>query len=155
MKSIPKISLWVLAALSVIVGIFFYVGGISGTLTAGTDSFDIPTYTNMLVVWTYILLILAVVLTLAMVTVKFIAKMGSDSKSGIKAILSIVGLVVVLLITFLVGSTEPIEIIGYEGADNGGFWSQFSDMCLYSIYVLIIGAFLTIVAVNVFKQIKK
>ncbi len=155
MKSIPKISLLVLAILSVIIGIVFYAGGTSGSLTAGTDSFDIPTYTNSLILWAYALVILSVILALTLVVLNFIGKMKNDAKGGVKSIIAIAGLALVLVITFIIGSNETMEIIGYEGTDNGGFWAKFSDMCLYSVYTLIVGAFVTIIAVNTFKQIKK
>lgn len=155
MKSIPKISLLVLAILSVLIGIIFYVGGTSGSLEAGTDSFDIPAYTDFLLIWSYVLVILSVVLALALVVLNFISKMKNKATSSMKPLIAIGVLGIVLLITFLIGSKEAVQIIGYEGTDNVGFWAQFSDMCLYSIYTLTIGAFLTIIAVNVFKQIKK
>ncbi len=155
MKSIPKISLLVLGLLSILIGIIFYAGGYSGSIQSGTKTIDVPTYTNVLIFWAYILIGLSIAITLILVGVKFFKKFASDVKSGLKSLATIALLAAIFLVTFLFGSAEKIEIIGYKGTDNEGFWAQFSDMCMYSIYTFIIGTFVTIIAVNVYKQIKK
>ena len=75
MKSIPKISLLSLAVLSVIVGVLFYVGGDStDSIQSGAKSLPIPNYTNTLMFWAYILLLISVLITLGVVIYKFISK---------------------------------------------------------------------------------
>ena len=46
------------------------------------------------------------------------------------------GSIIVLVITWFMGSAEKIDIIGYDGTDNQGVWAQISDMFLYSLYTL-------------------
>jgi hypothetical protein len=48
-----------------------------------------------------------------------------------------------------------MDIIGSEGTDNGGFWAQFTDMCLYTVYTLGVIAALAIVGSYIYKIIKK
>ena len=46
------------------------------------------------------------------------------------------GSIILLVITWFMGSPEKLEIISYEGTDNVGFWAQATDMFLYSLYAL-------------------
>lgn len=155
MKSIPKIALLTLGALSLIIGILFYVGGTSGSIEVGGDSIDVPTYTETLIVWSYILIGLTLFFTLGAVVLQFVEKVKKDSKSAIKSVAAVAALVVILLISFAVGTSEIMTIVGYEGTDNSGFWAQFSDMCLNSMYFLIGVAALAAVGSSVYGYIRK
>lgn len=155
MKSISKISLLVLLILSVIIGIVFYAAGSSGSIEVGGESLDIPTYTETLMNWAYFLMGLTVFVTLVSAVMQYIQTIKVNPKNAIKSVVSVGLLIVVLLVSFFVGSGEKMDIIGYEGVDNEGFWAQFSEMCLYSMYVLVAIALLAIVGTSVFKKIKK
>jgi hypothetical protein len=155
MKSLPKISLWVLFGLSLLIGLLFYFGGNSGSIQSGGEAIEMPTYVNPLIYWAYFLIILAIAITIGFLVIQFILKLKDDSKAALKSLVALVGVALLIIVSFFLGSSEPIQITGYEGTDNSGFWAQFTDMCLFSMYALVTVAFLSIFAVGLFKQVKK
>ena len=55
--------------------------------------------------------------------------------------LVILGLVICLIVTFLLGSTSPIVTNGESFTDS--FWLRVTDMFIYSSIILIIGCFVS------------
>lgn len=152
MKSIPKLSLLVLGALSIIVGLLFFVGGADGSIEVGGESIEVPKYADPLIYWSYILLALSLVVTVGLLLFQYVEHLKTDFKAAIKSLIAVAILAVIMLISFFAGSGEEMKIIGYEGADNSGFWAQFTDMCLYATYILIGGVLLALVGSAVYKQ---
>lgn len=152
MKSIPKLSLLVLGALSIIVGLLFFVGGADGSIEVGGESIEVPKYTDPLIYWSYILLVLSLVVTVGLLLFQYVEHLKTDFKAAIKSLIAVAILAVIMLISFFAGSGAEMTIVGYEGTDNSGFWAQFTDMCLYATYVLIAGVLLSLVASAVYKQ---
>ena len=68
-----------------------------------------------------------------------------------KSLIGLILLVLVLVVSWAMGSEETLRIPGYDGTDNVPFWLKLTDMFLYSIYFLL-GA--TIVAI-ILSSIKK
>ncbi|MBQ4358110.1 MAG: hypothetical protein K6D57_02340 [Paludibacteraceae bacterium] len=155
MEKISKYVLWVLLALSVVLVFLFYAVTGDDTIDVAGDSFSVPTFTNPVLFWSYILVAFVSIATIVAVVKQYMIKFKTDKTSAIRSLLYAAGLIVLLLITFLIGSGEKLDIIGYEGTDNVGFWAQFTDMCLYTVYVLSAIAFLGIVASFAIKFIKK
>ena len=50
---------------------------------------------------------------------------------------------------------EKLDIIGYEGTDNQGFWAQLSDMMIYACYALVAGVVGCIVWGAIYTRVKK
>ena len=46
-------------------------------------------------------------------------------------------LVVVLAVSWCMGSDRPLNMPGYDGTENVPFWLKVSDMFLYAIYTLL------------------
>lgn len=157
MKSslISRITLWSLLVFSAVILGLFYLGGTDGTLESGTDVFDIPAFTDTLLNWTYILFGVALIATIVSVVLAYAIDFKVNAKGAIKSLLSILLVVLLFVVTFFLGSGEKIDIVGYEGTDNVGFWAQFTDMCIYSVYVLLIVAVVAIIGSSVYKKIKK
>jgi uncharacterized membrane protein YhaH (DUF805 family) len=155
MNKIPKITMWVLAGISVVIGVLFYAFPGNETIEVGGESIWNPLYTGTLINWTYFLLGLSILITIAIVAFQFVKKLKSAPKEAIKSLLSIVVVALVFIISYLVGSGDKLDIIGYEGTDNVGFWAKFTDMCLYAIYVMMSVAFVIAIASNFVKQLKK
>lgn len=155
LKSLPKISLLVLLALSAVVGVLFYVGGSADSIYVGDEAITVPKFTDSLLYWSYILMGIAAAITIIIQVASFISKLKESPKAAIKSLLVIVALVVVIAGSFLLGSGDKIEIVGYEGVQNSGFWAKFTDMSLYSIYILLIGTVLAILGTSIYKLIKK
>ena len=155
LKSLPKISLLVLLALSAVVGVLFYVGGSADSIYVGDEAISVPKFTDSLLYWSYILMGVTADITIIIQVVSFVLKLKESPKAAIKSLLVIIALVIVIGGSFLLGSSNKIEIIGYEGMQNSGFWAKFTDMSLYSIYILLIGAILAILGMSIYKLIKK
>lgn len=135
-KSISKVALLALMAIGVIVSILFYVGGSEGSLEVAGDFLDIPRFTNLFLIWNYILLALVCCITLAVVVWEFVKLYKVDKKKAMRSLIVVVGFICLLLLCWILGSPAEVKIIGYEGADNVGNMARLSDACLYLTYIL-------------------
>ena len=128
-----------LVAISVIVFALFLFGG------SELDMKDnkVYAYTDVLIYWTYALGILSVVTVLFFVVKDFIAEPAASPSAALKKIAGPIALVVLLLVTYAIGDTTPLKLNEEAQRFNAPFWLKFSDMWIYSVYVLL---FLTIVA---------
>ena len=116
-KLIPKIALWSLMAIGVIVSVLFYLPVSEGTLEVAGDFLNIPRFSNLFLVWNYILVCLVVLITLGVVCWEFVKTYKVDK----------------------------VKIIGYEGQDNVGPMAKLSDACLYLTYILICATIVALV----------
>ena len=128
-----------LVAISVIVFALFLFGG------SELDMKDnkVYAYTDVLIYWTYALGILSVVTVLFFVVKDFIAELAASPSAALKKIAGPIALIVLLLVTYAIGDTTPLRLNEEAQRFNAPFWLKFSDMWIYSVYVLL---FLTIVA---------
>jgi len=144
-KLIPKIALWSLLALGIVVIAMFFAGGSDGSLEVAGDFLDIPRYSDLFLVWNYILLGIAVLITLGVVVVEFCNNWKTNRKKAVTTLCVALGFVALACICWFLGSPEKIEIIGYEGTDNVGFWAQLSDAVIYACYILITATIVTMI----------
>lgn len=153
LNKLPNISLWVLFAVSIVVSVLFWVGG-SEQVVINNNPWDQPFFTDALLDWTYILCGLAILITLIVTVVQFTEVFKVNPKKGLTSIGIVVAFLAVFVISWFLGSSETINIIGYEGTDNSGSWAQFTDMCIFSMYFLSVAAILTIIGTLVYSKIK-
>jgi len=144
-KMIPKITLWVLLALGIVFVAMFFLGGSSGSLEVAGDYLDIPRFSDAFLIWNYLLLALVVLVTLCVVIVEFCNNWKNDRRKAYTTLGVVCGFVVLAMICWFLGSPAKINIIGYEGTDNEGFWAQLSDAVIYACYFLIAGTLITMV----------
>ncbi|MBR1878668.1 MAG: hypothetical protein IJ814_06675 [Paludibacteraceae bacterium] len=144
-KLIPKITLWTLMALGIVAIAMFYLGGSAGSLEVAGDFLDIPKFTDLFLVWNYILLGIVVLITLCVVVAEFCQNWKNDRKKAITSLCIVLGFVVLACVCWFLGSPEKIDIIGYEGSDNVGFWAQMSDAVIYACYILLGGTLVTMI----------
>jgi len=142
---IPKITLWTLLSLGIVFVAMFFLGGSNGSLEVAGDFLDIPRFTDAFLIWNYILLAIALLVTLCVVVVKFIKSWKTDRIKGIKMLSILCGFILIAVICWFLGSPEKIDIIGYEGTDNQGFWAQLSDAVIYACYLLVAGTLITMI----------
>ena len=136
-KLIPKITLWTLLALGIATIALFFAGGADGQLEVAGDFLDIPRFSDIFLVWNYILFGLVVLVTLGVVIVE-LCKNWKDNRRKAYATLGVVcAFAALACLCWFIGSPEKINIIGYEGTDNQGFWAQLSDAVIYGCYILI------------------
>lgn len=133
-----KISQWVLwamfAAILVVLALFFFGGDAEGeAVLAGVDpEMWQPAHTDALLYLNYALFGLAVVAG----AVSFVHFLVCNPHASMGSLYVLAGSIIVLVVTWFMGSPERLEILSYEGTDNEGFWAQATDMFLYSLYAL-------------------
>jgi len=136
-KLIPKITLICLLVLGILATIMFFVGGSAGSLEVAGDFLDIPRFTDLFLVWNYILLGIVVLVTFGVVLIEFCKDWKNDRRRAYTTMGVVLGFIALACICWFAGSPEKINIIGYEGSDNVGFWAQLSDAVIYACYILI------------------
>lgn len=144
-KMIPKITLWVLMGLGILISVLFYVGGSEGSLEVAGDFLDIPRFSNLFLIWNYILVVLVCLITLGVVVWEFVKKYKVDPKQALRGLYVVIGFIALVLICWFCGSAEEVKIIGYEGTDNVGTMAKLSDACLYLTYVLVVATIAALV----------
>lgn len=154
-KMIPKISLWVLLALGIICSIMFFVGGSEGSLEVAGDFLDIPRFTNLFLVWNYILVALVCLCTLFFVIYEFVKIYRVDKKAAFRKLGVVVAFIALIVICWLIGSPDEVKIIGYEGTDNVGSMARMSDACLYMTYFLTFATLATMVWGIIYSRTRK
>ena len=110
-----------------------------------------PAHTNALIYLMYILFFVAIIATVVGVLFQFGAALKDNPGAALKSLIGLVILVAVVVISWTMGSEEPLVIPGYSGTENVPFWLKLTDMFLYSIYILFAGTVLAII----FSSIKK
>lgn len=137
-----KISYYVLyamfAIILVVLGLFFFGGDAQGdAVLVGVDpEMWQPAYTDALLYLNYALFAIASIAAV----LSFFHFLVSNPKASMGSLYVLAGSVIVLGITWFMGSPEKLEIVAYSGTDNVGFWAQATDMFLYSLYTLFIVA---------------
>ena len=153
-ENLPKYTLWVLFAISLVVsGIFIFGGSMEIEGNAG-EMLSTFVHTDLFLNWTYILFALSVVITLFAAISSFITTLRKNPKKGIGTIVVLVVFALVFVVSWFLGSPEELTIVGYEGTDNVGFWAQYSDMCLWATIIFSAATLLALVGTTLYSKIK-
>ena len=153
-ENLPKYTLWVLFAISLVVsGIFIFGGSMEIEGNAG-EMLSTFVHTDLFLNWTYILFALSVVITLFAAISSFITTLRKNPKKGIGTIVVLVVFAFVFVVSWFLGSPEELTIVGYEGTDNVGFWAQYSDMCLWATIIFSVATILALVGSTLYSKIK-
>ena len=143
MNKILRIALIVLFAISALITLLFYAGGeeISG----------MPRFTNIFIVWAYILTGIAVGLTVIFPIIQMI-KHPENAKKGL---LGIAILVVIIAIAYVMSSTEILGIKNPELAKyDVPSTLKYAGAMINSIYVLALLAIVSMLYTEVAKIFK-
>ena len=144
---ISKVTLWVLLAIGLIISAMVFLGGNEAVgLEVAGDELAVPKFTNLFLNWNYILFGIAVLVTLVFVVAGFCRQFKADKKKALFTLCVLIAFVLLFVICWFLGSPEKIQIIGYEGTDNQGFWAQLSDMMMFASYALVCGVILGSIA---------
>jgi hypothetical protein len=148
------ISLVVLSFL-LLLAFFGTLGQGSESLTSASgEAIHVPLLTDAIIYWGYVLFALAIVVAVGVALVKFVKSLISNPASAVKAIIPIILFVGIFVVSYLVGSSEKMTIIGYEGTQNEGMWAQVSDMFIYTFYTLFAVLILTIFGARIYTSLK-
>ena len=139
----------------VILGLFFFGGETPMDQRVVADpSLSEPLYTDAILYWNYILFVLGVVAIVIGVVYQFGSTFADSPKTALKSLVGIVALVLILVITWAAGSTEILDIPGYEGTENVPSWLKVTDMFLYTIYIEVGAMILLMLGFGIAKKIK-
>ncbi len=134
---------YVMLGLTVVFVIMFYIGG-----EVPDQTYSTPVYSDLLINWAKVLFIATIAISLLFPIISVI----TNPKSAVKAILSLVGLGVVILIAYSMADSSLLDLPGYTGSDNNPGTLQFADTILYTMYILGGG---TIAAIFITEIIRK
>lgn len=144
----------VLLVVSIVLGGMIYLGGTSGTLEVGIESYDVAKYTDPLIYWCYALLIATAAITIVFAAIKFVKNLIENPKGGIKTLVALAVFALIFIISWNLGSPDKVSIIGYGGNQNVGFWAQFTDMIIYAAYTLFAIVILAIIGSRIYVKLK-
>ena len=152
-KKIEKISsiiLWSSMAISIIVFCVFLWNSVFGS-----SEETISETTGMLLNWMYVLFGIVVVTALFFILKHIIDVLKNRPKSALKLVLPIIAFVFILLLSYILGNGNLLNMPQYEGDGNTYFWLKITDMWLYSIYFLLGLTILSILGGIIWSYIKK
>jgi hypothetical protein len=153
-EKVSGITVLLLGVVSVILVVLIYLGGNAESLMVGEESLTVPKFTDPLLYWSYLLVVLTIGITISLTIYGFIKSLIVSPAAALKSLAPLILFAIIFIISWFLGSAEKISIIGYEGTENVGFWAKFSDMLIYSSYVLFVGLILTIVGASIYRKVK-
>lgn len=134
-RKISSSTLLALGAVSIVVFALFFFGG-GEQDDKGNMVYN---FTDILLYWTYALFGTTVLATLYFAFKGFVASFARDSKAAIISVSGVLAFVAILVISYLVGSSEPIAGMNADAQQfNTASWLKLTDMWLYSTYVLFV-----------------
>ncbi|MCQ2051265.1 MAG: hypothetical protein MJY74_03575 [Bacteroidaceae bacterium] len=157
--SVSSIVLWALIIISVIVLLMFYCFGFGNIDTIGTNTYTAPMHTGTLIVWLYILVILCAGSVFGFAIYNAIFKAKHKSVEKVKATdwagYVLLGTLVIVIISSICAGGAPVRL-GDNSLFENTFLLKLSEVCLFSIYVLVVLAILATAAsmIGLFKTRK-
>jgi hypothetical protein len=138
-SKILKILTWVLMAVTIVFAVIFYLGNI----VPGTEGTRIeePTITQSFLVWAYILFLLTAGVTLFFSIVNFVV----NPKGAKKSLVGLVAAIAIIVISYLLSDDTLLNMPFYDGKDNVPGTLKFVDTTLFTAYILVGIAFLSII----------
>ena len=153
---IRRISSWLLLLCTIIsltVIVLFFFGG-DHELYKG-EMWN-PIYMDLMLYWQYILLAVTIVVALIFAIWQFGTKFKNNPKSALMGLAVLVLFAAMLFITYTMGDPTPVPVVNSESqAFNTTFWLKFSDMWLYSTYIMLGLCILAVCGGSVKKILKK
>ena len=119
-----------IALILVVLGMFYFVG-----YNNPVGEYNEPAHTETLIYLMYAMFGICVAVTLIGAIAQFGAALRDNPKSAIKSLLGIVLLVIVLVVSYSIGSESAI--MTGTGPYTDAFWLKMTDMLIYSIYFLL------------------
>ncbi len=129
-----KVSYYVMyaifAVIIIVLALFYFVG-----YTNPVGEYNAPEHTETLIYLMYILFGIAVLSAVAAAVAQFIAAFRDNVKNALKSLIGFVLLVVLILVTYSMGSDVPVKT--GDGVYSDAFWLKVTDMFLFSTYFLL------------------
>jgi len=148
-NKITLIILWVLMGLTAIFALIFFIGG-SVPGTEGTR-YEEPKITNSFIIYAYVLLGIAILITLFFSVRNFVL-----NPKGLRLSLIALGVGVVLIgIAALLADNTVLDLPHYKGKDNVPRTLFLTDIGLFVAYFLFALSFLAIIYSVISRYFKK
>ena len=154
-KLFPKVTLWVLMLVGIVATALFFLGGSEGSLEVAGDFLDIPKFSDVLLYWIYVLVVLVILATFGFVIAKLVETFKVDPKRGLTSVVVVIAAVGLCALCWFLGSPEKVEILGYEGTDNVGNMARLSDAMMYLVYILTASTVAALVWGVIYTKVKK
>lgn len=154
-----KVSYYVLyvifAIILVVLGLFFFGGSAQGAAVMASIDSEMwqPANTDVLLYLMYGLFVAAVVATIVAAIFQFGSALKDNPVSAIKSLIGLVLLILIMVVSWAMGSEESLRMPGYDGTENVPFWLKLTDMFLYSIYFLLGATVLAIILSSIWKKL--
>lgn len=132
-RKLSSTVLLVIAILALAVIIAFFAGGYVDPTVAKPE----PTFTDALLYFCYGVFLLSVLVLIGFAVVGFSNSMRTNPKSALGGLGAILGLAVLLGVSYALGSTEHLQLGAANQEYNTDYYLKFSDMWVYSIYVML------------------
>ena len=123
-----KVSYYVLyvmfAIILVVLGLFYFGGDAQGDAVLMSVDAEMwqPAQTDALIYLMYVLFFIAIIATVVGVVFQFGSALKDNPGAALKSLIGLVILVAVVVISWAMGSEEPLVIPGYSGTENVPFW---------------------------------
>ncbi len=135
-----KIVEYVLLVIGLVLVLAAYTNTASEALVDGSA-------TDMSIIWAAVLLGVGVVLAIA----STVLATASDMKGLVKLGIGLVAAAVIIGIFWSISDDTPLNLVGYEGDQNQGAWLKVSDTGIFTAYLFLGGAVLSIVVTEIYQ----
>lgn len=105
---------------------------------------------NMMLVWSFVMIVLTIVLTVVMPLITVF----QNPKSAVRSLIGLGLIVVVFLISYALATDDPITLASGKVIDDS-FALKFSDTALWATYIAFAGVILSILYGELYKVFKK
>jgi hypothetical protein len=138
----------------IVVGLFYLGGQVPAHEQLVADMSQ-PKFTDLLLYWAYALLVITAVIWVVFGIVSSLNQLKESPKKALGGFSALLGLVALLVITYVIGDGTLLNIPGYEGNDNRPPMLKMTDMWLYSSYVIFIVTLLAMIVLPLVRGRKK
>lgn len=120
-----------------VLGLFLFGGQVAPEQKLVPDMSQ-PIFTDMLLYWAYALLVITIVALIVFAIFGFLHTLKVNPKGAMRGLLVLVAMVVILGISYSLGSGEILNIPGYDGGDNNPGTLRVVDMWLFTTYFMLL-----------------
>ncbi len=147
---IRRISSWSLIACTVISVVIFIMFFFGGDYEPYKGEMWNPIYTGLLIEWQYALLFIAAAAAVFFAIMQFINNFKHNPKGGIMGLVVMVLFIGLLYVTYAIGDSTPLPLVNPDiQSYNTPFYLKFTDMWMYSTYVMMALVILAVLAGSV------
>ena len=149
---IAQIFFLALMGISVVMTFIFYlnIGNVNSNDPLAKQISDMGPMLDNLTYWMYLLTLLSVIFAIGFPAIQII----SNPKGGLKALLSVVRIAVLFFVAYQLGDDTIMNIPGYNGPDNVPSHLKMTDMAIFSMYAMVVGAVIALLYSEISKLFK-